>query len=96
MGENGTIYKHTIFLNVNNRIVRHIKEVSHDNISPNSEEGYSVSYNKPTEMFRAVIYNTDPYETETNNYVIKTFREHCSTVVNTIYNTFQKREFSEV
>ena len=96
MGEKETIYKHTLFLNINNRVVRHIKEVSHDNVSPNSDEGYTVSYNKVTEMFRVVIYNTDPFESQTNIYVIKTFRQHCNSVTNMITTTLTKREFSEV
>jgi hypothetical protein len=95
--ESKVIYKHTVFVNINNRVVRHIKEVSADNIKPGSEEAYTVKYNKVTEMFRCVIYNYDQFENETNMYILKTFRNHCDSI-STAFTTsvLSKKVFSEV
>ena len=97
MGESKVVYKHTVFININNRVVRHIKEKSVDNIKPGSEDAYTVTYNKVTELFRAVIYNYDANELETNMYVIKTFRGVCNQVTNLMGTVvLSKKMFSEV
>lgn len=97
MGESKVIYKHTLFLNVNNRVVSHSKEISHDNIKPDSDEAYTVKYNKVSELFRVVIYNYDKFESQTNDYVSKTFRQRCNTITNCLSTTvLSKKEFSEV
>ncbi len=97
MGESKIIYKHTVFVNINNRVVRHIKEISADNIKPDSEEAYTVRYDKTTELFRVVIYTYERNEFEVNMHVLRTFRDHCDQVISFVGVTvLSKKQFSEV
>lgn len=80
---NSSVFKHTIFINITNRVVRHLvdeltgkqaEEVK--NLS--DEEKYVVSYGKSSEMFRIVYYSDDDSRYKTEKEILKTFRSRCS------------------
>ena len=55
------VYKHTLFINVNNRVLNHIIEVATDNIKPDTDEGYRTMYNKTTEIFTVYYYTYENF-----------------------------------
>lgn len=79
--EKVTIFKHLIFINVTNKVVRHIVdeiEMAKDEFDAMSdEERYSVTYSKASEMFRVTYYSEDDSRYKTEMTILKTFRDRC-------------------
>ena len=77
-----TIYKHTIFININNRVVRHIVDdivLNKDEVNPiNTDQQYTVTFSKSSDMFRIVYYSDDDSRYKTEKIILNSFRAKCS------------------
>jgi hypothetical protein len=77
------IYKHTIFININNKVIRHV--VDEINLSDEgvvnpigTDEEYTVTFSKASDMFRIVYHSNDDSRYRTEKIVLKDFRSKCS------------------
>lgn len=71
------IYHHVLHININNRVISHNIEESKDQIKPESEEAYEVTYNRTNQVFRVSLYTYDRSMFTVKDYVLKTFRSYC-------------------
>ena len=81
-----SIFKHTILVNINNKVISHRVEDSNEYDKLDSDEGYVVTYSKITEMFRIVYYSKEDSRFKVESSVMKTFRNKCSLVNNGLFD----------
>lgn len=79
-----SVYKHTLYININNRVVNHYIEPSSDGIKPGDEDSYVAKYNKTAEMFVVYYYSYDGGKYSVEKEVVSSFRQRCYTITNGI------------